>query len=449
MGRHIRAVMIGLMFAAACPAVAEEATPVTPAGVNPAARPSDEFPYEGVVTGDNVYVRSGPGTNWYPTKMLRKDARVRVIAEEFGWLKIVPPEGSFSYVESVAVERSADSSRGVTQLDGVYVKAGSELSPRKVATQQILPRGVELTILGEDEGFYKVLPPEGSYLYISKQYVRRAGPTDDLARFETMPREEPRPTTPAARPPAEAVTRAPAGRTIPSEVLEQPTTNRKHRAMLETIEADLRSALATPGGTTQFPALVNRYRPIAEQEEDLVARAVARTRIDQLTAQLDLKELVVDATQKRDSLENVRLQLERDRTRLFETRGSAPPPTWDYQGELRRSMAFGGRDDRYRLIDPTTQATIAYIDIPARSGIDASRLIHRYVGIRISGQYFSPSARVPVAVAIEADILPSPMADRRESSAAPAASPLPMESVPASTEPEDDSAGETTDPEIE
>src|SRR5262249_61000735 len=62
------------------------------------------------------------------------------------------------------------------KVDGVYVKAGSELSPRKTAAQQILPKGAEVTILGESEGFLKIAPPEGSYLYISEQYVHPVGP---------------------------------------------------------------------------------------------------------------------------------------------------------------------------------------------------------------------------------------------------------------------------------
>ncbi len=45
----------------------------------------------GVITGDNVYVRSGFSTNYYPVTKLNRGKEVTVVGTEFGWLKILPP----------------------------------------------------------------------------------------------------------------------------------------------------------------------------------------------------------------------------------------------------------------------------------------------------------------------------------------------------------------------
>src|SRR5215212_11611026 len=51
-----------------------------------------------VTNADGVYVRSGGGDNYYPTTKLTKGAEVTIVGAKFEWLKIVPPQGSFSYV---------------------------------------------------------------------------------------------------------------------------------------------------------------------------------------------------------------------------------------------------------------------------------------------------------------------------------------------------------------
>ncbi len=406
-------------------------------GVMPAGSPAREaaaYPYEGEVAGENVYVRSGPGTNWYPTTKLNTGARVRVIGEEGDWLKIVPPDGSFSYVEASLVERSADGGRGTTKVDGAYVKAGSELSPRKIASQQVLPRGAEVTILGESEGFYRIVPPEGCYLYISKAYVRpatgprpagearsRATPPDALLRAEQAARESATGRAGAARNPS---TEGPADAPVSA-----PPRTSQYRAMLDAAEAELRGLLASRSSLADCEPLLERYRSLAAQEEDAVARAVARARVEQLSARIELERIVRDALIKKESVSAFSEKMEEERLRILNSKLPPELRAWDYRGELRRSMAFSGQPNRYRLFDPLRQATLAYIDIPPATGLDPQRFVDRYVGIRVSGQFFSPSARVPIGVASEIEILPRPGLPEEPPAAdqAPAAAGLPRD----------------------
>ncbi len=139
------------------------------------AAPGDDvkaFPWEGELSGTNVHVRSGPGVNYYPTTKLNVGDRVVVLGEKFGWYQVVPPPKSFSYVDKSMVERQAGSKTGVVSQDRVYIRAGSDLSRRKTSTQLVLTRGAKVEILGEAEGFYRISPPRGAKLYVTKEYVQ-------------------------------------------------------------------------------------------------------------------------------------------------------------------------------------------------------------------------------------------------------------------------------------
>ena len=56
------------------------------AGVEP------EFPYQAVVSSDQLYVRSGPGQEYYPTGRLRRGQEVEVFRHEpTGWARFARP----------------------------------------------------------------------------------------------------------------------------------------------------------------------------------------------------------------------------------------------------------------------------------------------------------------------------------------------------------------------
>lgn len=127
-------------------------------------------PWEGEISGNNVNVRSGEGTRYYATGKLNAGDRVLVLGESNGWYKILPPEGSFSYIDKAAVERHTNDIGSVSR-EKAYVRAGSHVSRRKSRTQVILGKGDPVVILGEADGFYKIEPPKRASLFVAKQFV--------------------------------------------------------------------------------------------------------------------------------------------------------------------------------------------------------------------------------------------------------------------------------------
>lgn len=303
---------ISLLFAVGAEA---QTPPPQPPPATPAAQPTGQaqpadaaaaFPWEGEITGTNVYVRSGAGVNWYPTAKLNPGDRVLVLGEKFGWYQVVPPKGSFSYIDKAVVDRQApDSKVGTVKQDKVYIRAGSEVEDRKSATQLVVDKGVKVEILGEVEGFYKITPPRGASLFVSKTYVEPVAPRlrtglheqySSVAPAESKPEAKPGQTPPAepsaASPtsPGQAPAQPGAGAVAGDTGLTSTTQPAREDEGLpletdESIESLQKKATAAPKPATgKTPP---GAPPIRGKDQPAVKPAPARPRYDVMLSQVE------------------------------------------------------------------------------------------------------------------------------------------------------------------
>lgn len=155
------------------------------------AAPKVAFPYEATVEAAETYVRSGPGSKYYPTAKLQQGQRVMVHRHDPGWHMIAPPAGSFSWVRASAVDKVADD-RGTVNDNNVDVHVGSfESDIRDVLTRR-LAKGDEVEILGEkrlppvkgsgpEELWYRIAPPRGEWRWVAAQDLSPAPRKSDLS----------------------------------------------------------------------------------------------------------------------------------------------------------------------------------------------------------------------------------------------------------------------------
>ena len=132
---------------------------------------NSKFSASGIVKSNAVYIRCGPGDNYYPTMKIDQGAKVKVVGAKFDWLKIVPPDGSFCYVARLYVDRRGDGSVGRVNKDSINVRAGSTLSSLKIGILCELNQGEDVEILGEEQEYFRIKPPARAYLYINKKFV--------------------------------------------------------------------------------------------------------------------------------------------------------------------------------------------------------------------------------------------------------------------------------------
>jgi len=142
------------------------------------------FPYVAQVTGNRVNIRSGPGTNYYTCGKLNKTDRVIVVGTKFSWSQIVPTQGSFSWISKEYVSTNPDKpAEGTVTADNVRVYAGAEgLKPMHSTSVQLKHnKNEKVKLLGEEkDGYYKIAPPEGAYLWILSQYTKPLGAVGEI-----------------------------------------------------------------------------------------------------------------------------------------------------------------------------------------------------------------------------------------------------------------------------
>jgi SH3-like domain-containing protein len=191
------------------PPAAPAPVPAKPDGAAPAA-PAPAFPYTGTVRARDVYLRSGPARNYYPTGKVHTGETLVVVGEKIGWLEVRPPAGQFSWIDKsfVRIDPTAPA-KGVVSGDNVRVRAGSLILPSSRDTVQTkLNRGAVVEILGEADGFLKIRPPERATVWITGDFVARPGetvpadpapgkPTEPTPIKPTEPNPLPAPAKPA------------------------------------------------------------------------------------------------------------------------------------------------------------------------------------------------------------------------------------------------------------
>jgi uncharacterized protein YgiM (DUF1202 family) len=154
----------------------EEATPTITS--SSAETEMTSFPYTAEIMGDNVYIRSGSGTNFYECSKLNKGDKVKVVGKVFSWSRIVPPKGSFSWIYMQYVNIDPENPTvGTVTGDNVRVYAGSNTNNRRptfsTALQGKLKKGDKVKLLNEQmDDYYKIEPPPFAYLYVSSNFIK-------------------------------------------------------------------------------------------------------------------------------------------------------------------------------------------------------------------------------------------------------------------------------------
>lgn len=371
---------------------------------------AESFPYVGVVAGDSVYVRSGDSTNCYPVMKVSKGQRLTVQGESAGWLKIAPPTGTFSWVDKSYVERAGD--QGTITADRVWVRAGSALSNERSAAQCVLNKGDKVTVLGEEETFLKIQTPANASLYIATRFVTPEGQAGALAAATSQPGAAgsqpvgssvtanatgtPGIITRSAAAQKPRSTGAAGATARHATTTESPSTGDAQQ-QFDALEADLKLELAKPLGERNFDTLSAKYKALSEQTDDEAIQAAARYRVKDLS-NIGNFQGSADAVARADAMFKNELAIwNRPRPAASQ---SDPKRGWDAKGVLKPSWVFTGNNTAklYRLVDPSTDTAVAYIQQIPELAQTLESLVGRYIAVRAAQQSFRADWNVNLIV---------------------------------------------------
>ncbi len=130
-------------------------------------------PLKAMVVQDRVEMRAGAGRTFYCVGHLSRGAQVSVDEVVFGWYKIVPPAGTYSYVPKRALRLQGDGQVGQVIDKRIAVMSGALKGPTESYRRQIdLLDGDTVRILGEEGDYYRIAPPPGAFVFLPPDSLR-------------------------------------------------------------------------------------------------------------------------------------------------------------------------------------------------------------------------------------------------------------------------------------
>jgi len=362
----IIAILVGL---AAC-VFAQEATKL-PASSVKVISPNDvnavsklPFPYIAEIAGDDVYIRSGSGTNYYNCGKLKKGDKVKVVSTQFSWSRIVPPEGSFSWISAQYVGIDANNPGvGIVTGDNVRVFAGSDyVRPMYSTSLQLkLNKSDRVKLLGEEkDNYYKIAPPTGAYLWISSEYAKPLASAEKLPEI-TMAKVEPNDTTVIIAPKV----------SVEAEKLKE----------YYELEKRLRAERAKPIEQQNYSDIKKAFTEMAANKE--AGKAVRY-------AEFSLKQVeryeLVPVVAKEIKLQDAQLQQNRekiDKARTTRLAKLEELGRFAVIGQLKTSSIFGSEPQlrHYRITDESDKIICFALPSGQAAAMDFSKLMDRKVGL--------------------------------------------------------------------
>ena len=145
---------------------ASSATTATLAVPEPSAEPA--VPFVGKVTGSKVNVRAGANPNFEVIHHVVRGEPVIVEAQAGDWYAItLPPEAS-CFIAAKFVAREAGSAGRVTGAN-VNLRGGPGTKFNALGK---ISAGESVSVLGEQEGWLRIVPPSATRGWIAKTYVQ-------------------------------------------------------------------------------------------------------------------------------------------------------------------------------------------------------------------------------------------------------------------------------------
>ncbi len=348
------------------PTPATAQPPVTTVGEPAAAKPME--PYVAEVVGNDVFIRSGPGTNFYQCGKLYAGDRVQVINTQQGWSCILPPAGCFSWVSMQYVSINLDNpTMGIITGDNVGVYAGSDfvLPMHSTTKQVVLNRGQTVKLLGEEkDDYYKIAPPQGAYLWVSTQFLQSTAPMPE--------RTVVKPTDPNAIPSA---VKGPDGK----PVLQDPNLPKTDLDLYYALAEQIKAMQGKPAAERNYTEIKAKLTVLAARKDSGRAARYAEYTLKQV-------ERFELADKSAKELELQRKELAKTTEKIDEARAAKLAQIPDFSkfaamGKLEKSSVYdGGPVKRYRLIDEMGK-TIAYVTPVGAAIAESEKLVGHKVGL--------------------------------------------------------------------
>ncbi|MGB2864344.1 MAG: hypothetical protein WBC05_13520 [Sedimentisphaerales bacterium] len=335
---------------------------------------TSSFPYTAEITGDDVYVRSGPGTNFYHCGKLNTGDKVKVVDKQFSWSRIVPPVGSFSWISMDYVTiNPTDPAVGTVTGDNVRVYAGSDyVKPLHSTTLQgKLSKGEKVKLLGEQmDDHYKIASPPFAYLWVSTNFTKAV--PEPVKAPPVAPTPAPV-TTPSPVEPNEPGDANATTAVVPVPVAPPKSPLEKYRELKEQVAAEH----AKPADQQDYTNLKKALLEIANDKEAGNAARFSQFVIRQIEGYELALAVVKEVKLQNEQLEKVKAGINKARaTRLAEVETMGK---FAIVGEFQTYLTYG--EGHYRILDEAGKMLCYALPAGAASQMNLNGFVGQKVGL--------------------------------------------------------------------
>ena len=339
---------------------------------------TSSFPYTAEITGNDVYVRSGPGTNFYHCGKLNTGRQVKVVGKQFSWSRIVPPADSFSWIsmQYVAINPT-DPKTGTVTGDNVRVYAGSDFVKPLYSTtlQGKLSKGEKVKLLGEQmDDYYKIAAPPFAYLWVSTQFTK-AIPEPVIA-----PPVAPIPVPILTKPPVETKVDAneptdanAVVEVVPVPVVVPKTPLEKYRELQEQVKAER----AKPADQQDYTDLKKALLEIANNKEAGNAARFSQFVVGQIESYELALAVVKQVKLQNEQLDKIKAGIDKAKeTRMAEVETMGK---FAIVGEFQTYQTYG--PGHYRIVNKDGKMICYALPASSASQMDLTGFVGQKVGL--------------------------------------------------------------------
>lgn len=338
---------------------------------------TSSFPYTAEITGNDVLVRSGPGTNFYRCGKLNTGDKVKVVDKQFSWSRIVPPVGSFSWISMQYVTiNPTDPSVGTVTGDNVRVYAGSDyVKPHhSTSLQGKLSKGEKVKLLGEQlDDYYKIAAPPFAYLWVSTKFTKPAPEPVKAPPVVTTP---PAVTTPSPVEP-KVEPNEPDDTNATTVVVPVPVAPKSPLERYRELKEQVKAEHDKPADQQDYTDLKKALLEIANDKEAGNAARFSQFVVRQIEGYELALAVVKEVQLQNEQLDKIRAGIDKARTtRLAEVKTMGK---FAIVGEFQTYLTYG--PGNYRIVDEAGKMVCYALPTGTASKMNLSGFVGQKVGL--------------------------------------------------------------------
>jgi SH3-like domain-containing protein len=349
-----------------------------------------EFPYVVRVNSADVYVRSGPGRDYYPTDKLEKGERLEVYRHDpGGWYAVRPPRGSFTWVSKRHLDVDSEELATVNS-NRIVARVGSAFSDARDVIQVRLDKGEKVELVeppSNESPWCKIAPPAGEFRWVFSKFVdrdvasdgagdvARGGRADDNVRLTSGADEN---VSPGGDRLARRDDRREAQSPAPSQVDRE----------LDYLDMELSLVVSQDITTWNFAELETRAQELLRQSQTAVERGRARTLMAKFARFDDIK-------QRHNAIRTPPVADRRGATATAPALSPAELARYDGVGRLAPVISEKVGGPQFALVD-SSNAVVSFVT-PA-PGVNLRPFVDHYVGVNGQRGYMTDLQRQHINV---------------------------------------------------